>query len=230
MKRKIKNLYRRFLQRDGFFCKLYCLLIDWYQGNKVVVNGEGNMIHIPGWFAETQIFVSGSNNTICIEGEISGSRVEIQGSNCNIKIGKGSRIFNCSLSAIDNCSKIYIGDDCGIQRNSRVVSMEGHVISVGNNCMISYDVELRNSDAHSLLKVREDGTQYRTNPARDIVIGNNVWIAQQALLLKDVRIGDGSVIGAKSLVHKFECESKSVVAGNPARKVGEISCWKEERL
>ncbi|OHB75434.1 MAG: hypothetical protein A2Z25_20995 [Planctomycetes bacterium RBG_16_55_9] len=52
-----------------------------------------------------------------------------------------------------------------------------------------------------------------------IVIGNDVWIGQNAILLPTVeRIGDGAVIGAGAVVTK-DVPDFAVVLGNPARVV-----------
>ena len=54
----------------------------------------------------------------------------------------------------------------------------------------------------------------------DVVIGSHVWIAYRAIILPDVTIGEGAVIGAGSVVSK-SVEPYCIVAGNPARVVGE---------
>lgn len=50
----------------------------------------------------------------------------------------------------------------------------------------------------------------------DTVVGNDVWIGQNAVILPGVHIGDGAIIGANSVVGS-NVEPYSVVAGNPAR-------------
>ena len=50
----------------------------------------------------------------------------------------------------------------------------------------------------------------------DTVIGNDVWIGQNATILPGVHIGDGAIIGLNSVVSK-DVEPYTVVAGNPAR-------------
>jgi virginiamycin A acetyltransferase len=52
----------------------------------------------------------------------------------------------------------------------------------------------------------------------DTVIGNDVWIGREAMVLPGVTIGDGAVIGARSVVTR-DVEPYQIVAGNPARTV-----------
>lgn len=52
----------------------------------------------------------------------------------------------------------------------------------------------------------------------DVVIGNDVWIGANALILSGVHIGDGAVIGACSVVTK-DVEPYTIVAGNPAKMI-----------
>ena len=54
----------------------------------------------------------------------------------------------------------------------------------------------------------------------DVFIGNRVWIGYRALILPGVKIGEGAVIGAAAVVTK-DVESYAIVAGNPARHIGE---------
>lgn len=52
----------------------------------------------------------------------------------------------------------------------------------------------------------------------DTVVGNDVWIGMEALVMPGVRIGHGAVIGARSVVTR-DVPDYAVVAGNPARVV-----------
>ena len=52
----------------------------------------------------------------------------------------------------------------------------------------------------------------------DVVIGNDVWIGQEALILSGVSIGDGAVVGARSVVSR-DIPPYHIVAGNPAKIV-----------
>jgi len=52
----------------------------------------------------------------------------------------------------------------------------------------------------------------------DTIIGNDVWIGYESLIMPGVKIGDGAVIAAKSVVVK-DIPSYVVVGGNPARSI-----------
>lgn len=52
----------------------------------------------------------------------------------------------------------------------------------------------------------------------DTVIGNDVWIGQNAVILPGVHIGDGAIIGCNSIVSK-DVEPYTIVAGNPIRVI-----------
>ncbi len=52
----------------------------------------------------------------------------------------------------------------------------------------------------------------------DVVIGNDVWIGQGAMILSGIRIGDGACVGARSVVSR-DVEPYAIVAGNPARMI-----------
>ena len=52
----------------------------------------------------------------------------------------------------------------------------------------------------------------------DTVIGNDVWIGQNATIMPGVHIGDGAIIGANAMVAS-DVPPYTIVAGNPARLI-----------
>lgn len=52
----------------------------------------------------------------------------------------------------------------------------------------------------------------------DIVIGNDVWIGYQAVIMPGVKIGDGAIIGTRAVVTK-DVEPYTIVAGVPAKPI-----------
>ena len=55
-------------------------------------------------------------------------------------------------------------------------------------------------------------------PERDIVVGSDVWIGSEALILPGVTIGDGAVVGARAVVAR-DVRPYAIVVGSPAREV-----------
>ncbi|MFC7338107.1 acyltransferase [Haloferula chungangensis] len=53
-----------------------------------------------------------------------------------------------------------------------------------------------------------------------VVIGDRAWIGYRAMVLPGVTIGEGAVVGAGAVVTR-DVEAYSIVAGNPAKKIGE---------
>ncbi|WP_018183457.1 type B chloramphenicol O-acetyltransferase [Kaistia granuli] len=55
-------------------------------------------------------------------------------------------------------------------------------------------------------------------PAGDTVIGHDVWIGSEAMVMPGIQIGHGAVIGSRALVTK-NVEPYTIVGGNPARPI-----------
>lgn len=63
------------------------------------------------------------------------------------------------------------------------------------------------------------GTSQKTYQSKgDTIIGNDVWIGMEAMIMPGVKIGDGAVVGARSLVTK-DIPPYTVVGGNPAKVI-----------
>lgn len=55
-------------------------------------------------------------------------------------------------------------------------------------------------------------------PAGDTIVGNDVWIGSEAVIMPGVKIGDGAVIGTRALVTR-DVEPYAIVGGNPAKMI-----------
>lgn len=63
--------------------------------------------------------------------------------------------------------------------------------------MLSNNLILRTSDSHPINDMNNDK---RINLAKDVVIGENVWIASQSIIMKGAKIGDSAIIGSRTFV------------------------------
>ena len=90
-------------------------------------------------------------------------------------------------------------------------------IEIGEDCAISDNVSIHDSDSHIL-----NGEKDRVSAP--VVIGDHVWIGKNVTILKGVTIGDGAVIGAGSVVTK-SIPAGCLAVGNPARVIKENITW-----
>lgn len=101
----------------------------------------------------------------------------------------------------------FINSDCKIRCHEEII--------IGDDCAISHDFTVMDSDAHYL-----DGDNH-ANPVR---IGNHVWIGTRVTVLSGVNIGDGAVIAAGALVTN-DVPTGALVGGVPAKVIKENVGW-----
>ena len=88
--------------------------------------------------------------------------------------------------------------------------------------MLSRNIKIMTSDGHDVLKEGE-----RVNFAKNIEIGQSVWLADNVTVLKGVTIGNGSIVGINSTLTK-SIGNNQVAAGVPAKVVSSKVSWREE--
>ncbi|PKR88729.1 type B chloramphenicol O-acetyltransferase [Pleomorphomonas diazotrophica] len=62
------------------------------------------------------------------------------------------------------------------------------------------------------------GAENGYRPSGDTVIGNDVWIGSEAIVMPGVKVGDGALIGTRALVTR-DVDPYTIVGGNPARPI-----------
>lgn len=147
-----------------------------------------------------------------------------------------SIIVGCNSHVAANLScaskgRIIIGSNTWIGDNSIIKSALN--VTIGNYCMISDNVIIQDSDCHpfdknkrrELLKIppqsRDIDCWYESKSIKKVVIKDDVWIGVNSVILKGVRIGEGSIIGAGSIVVS-DIPSNSIACGNPAKVIKKI--------
>jgi acetyltransferase-like isoleucine patch superfamily enzyme len=141
-----------------------------------------------------------------------------------VTIGKHCSVYAGCSFALGQNGRCRIGDYTLL--NGALVMAE-ESIEIGSYCLISWNVGIADSDFHPLapaarlvdaqalapfLEGRPPRPKLKTAP---VIIGNNVWIGMNAIVLKGTTIGDNSVVAAGSVVTK-SIPPNTVVAGNPA--------------
>ncbi|MGT0246943.1 MULTISPECIES: acyltransferase [Burkholderia] len=127
---------------------------------------------------------------------------------CQVRIGRDSSIaMGCFVTGYH----ISIGNNTVV---NRYTYLDGRVpLTIGNNVNISH---------YTLIQTLTHDPQ---NPdfvclCKPVVIEDHVWIGARAIISPGVRIGEGAVVGAGSVVTR-DVEPYTIVAGNPARFIKE---------
>ena len=100
------------------------------------------------------------------------------------------------------------------------------LITIGDNVSITADVSILTHDFCSSV-FREKYHDYLPGRSK-VIIGNNVYIGQKAIILRGVTIGDNVIVAAGSIVTK-DVPSNSVIAGVPARVVCTLDEYYQKR-
>lgn len=181
-----------------------------------------------GWRPRLRLYwpkIRGDNNRIVL-----GQRsrlvgyVEMRGRNNTILFGDDVR-FSGKIYVKGQGQTLRIGAGSSL-RGSYIVLQENCDITIGEGCLVSRGVEIRTSDAHSLLDAKSGR---RINPAASVVIGDHVWIGAKAFISKGSEIGANSVVGAMSFVSAAFTETGVVIAGVPGKIIQRGVNWHVER-
>jgi len=123
----------------------------------------------------------------------------------------------CVIRTLSPRAELIVGDDVGM---SGCTICAAERISVGNDCLIGANVLIANTDFHPIAAQGRSYSKENVQTA-PVVIGDNVFIGANAMILKGSRIGDNAVIGAGSVV-TGDIPTDAVAAGAPARVIGSV--------
>ncbi|MCE6990958.1 acyltransferase [Dyadobacter sp. CY323] len=152
---------------------------------------------------------------------------------CYVTVGENC-IINADFIFESERGEVQIGNNVQIG-SANFICRNG--ITIGNDVTMAWGITIYDHDSHSVnweerqndntqcykdfiehtgnMIVNKDWSKVKSRP---ISIQDKVWIGFDATILKGVTIGEGAVVGAKSVVTK-DVPPWSVVAGNPAKVV-----------
>nr|WP_221932123.1 hypothetical protein [Pseudomonas mendocina] len=132
-------------------------------------------------------------NKVLCEGLIPGLKVVFHGRGNVLQIASGSRPVNTTIEfhgdggwaslgnnffkgfiRIGGGSGVSIGDGVTCTERAFIAASEGAVVKIGDDCMLATGNQIRTDDVHAIYDVRSGE---RLNPAKNITIGNHVWLA-----------------------------------------------------
>jgi acetyltransferase-like isoleucine patch superfamily enzyme len=150
--------------------------------------------------------------------------------NNTISIGDNT-MLGCSIVFESDEGEIHIGKNTFINGGTSLISR--NKITVGDNVTVAWGCTIYDHNSHSLdYKERQkdikrqnedykngrsfiDSKDWTVVKSKPIIIENNVWIGFDSVILSGLTIGEGAIIGARSVV-RGNVEPWTVVAGNPA--------------
>ena len=193
-------------------------------GNTIAYDGKA----LPN--AKVDITFRGKGNVLKVHpsAKIVELVVDFSGDDAVVEIGATSKPragLRFTIRTGHEC-EVTIGENVGCETRTFIRVSEGTKVSIGDDCMFASSIELRADDSHAIYDVR---TGKRANPARPIQIGNHVWLGKNVVVMAGVTIGDGSVIGFRSVVTR-DIPNNCVAAGAPARVVRRDTAWERPML
>jgi acetyltransferase-like isoleucine patch superfamily enzyme len=167
---------------------------------------------------------------------ISWSVIIRKADNSLMSIAEGSRIVEYGKIVLHPGAKLIIGENTSIDRLCEIIIEAGSELiigdnvfvgsysnirvtgkmNIGDNCRIAQFVSLINGN-YSFM---DRNTPIKDQPYQKgfLIIEDDVWIGVNAIVLSNVKIGRGAVVGAGSLITK-DIANYSVVVGNPQKLI-----------
>jgi acetyltransferase-like isoleucine patch superfamily enzyme len=122
-----------------------------------------------------------------------------------VRCGRGSHIYKASMFDVGPAGRVRVGE-YALVNGARIICDDQ--VDIGDHAIISWNVVLM--DTYRNPRV--------AGAPRPVVIEPNVWIGFDAVVGPGVRVGRGSIVGARSVVFD-DVAPYTVVVGNPARQI-----------
>ena len=219
----MKAFLKRLLRKYYFIWRSACMVQSIpARFGKIAFHNHGSCVKIrKSIIGCDNIFIVGRDSII------QNVSLYIRGNSVRVEIGDGVIMGpGCSIRCEGDNIHVMIGKNTTMTRDIHFCAQEsGSSIIVGEDCMFSNNIIVRTSDSHPIF----DAEGERINPPASVKIGDHVWIAPESTVLKGVVIGNGAIIGSKSLVTKT-VEPNCLFAGIPAHIVKKSISWTREEL
>lgn len=210
--RKIINFKKSFVRNRG--ANNHVFLID--------ENGKRREIHR---LNSSQIKFIGNNNTIEIYAPVGDLVLDIKVfDNTKIILNPRQHTRKIAIYGFNNKNNsIIFGRDFSSTDVVKILLLRGNGnITIGDDCMFAYNDIIQMGDGHAIYS---KNSKKPINDNKDIIIGNHVWVAADALILKGAKVSDNSIVGIKSVVTKSFDDTNVILAGIPAKVVKTDISW-----
>jgi galactoside O-acetyltransferase len=134
----------------------------------------------------------------------------------NIVIGDDFASMGRLYLYANDAGYVRIGNNCDVNTNVQIGAASGRII-IGDDVMIAANVVLRAANHGT---ARDRAMKLQPTIRGEILIEDDVWIGSNAVVTSDVTLARGTIVAAGAVVTR-STEPYSIVAGVPARKIGE---------
>ncbi|MGC5167027.1 acyltransferase [Luteimicrobium sp. DT211] len=193
------------------------------RGNRVEFEGP------PPTDARIKVVFRGSGNVLRVDPKARLAHLSVtfdcDDGLCEIDASAGVPPFR-GIVRVGQDSRVTVGRNVSSTGNVVISAVEGTSVTIGDDVMLATGNQLRADDGHPIFDVT---TGKRVNRSRSITVGNHVWLAFDAVLLAGAQVGDGSVIGFRSVV-KGRIPNNCIAVGAPARVVRRDIAWERPHL
>jgi acetyltransferase-like isoleucine patch superfamily enzyme len=194
------------------------------------IKGRDNEVRLGklGKVETSSVTIRGNRNRVIVEDGawLRNLHLIMESDENEVFIGANARVTGRFIQKLTPRNRIRIGRDTSFGQVS-IINGEGTSITIGEDCMFAFDIELRTTDSHAII---DTASRQRINPAADIVIGDHVWLAAHVTVLKGVHIARDSVVGIHSVVTSRFDEEGVVLIGSPAKVVRRGVTWERPLL
>ncbi len=168
-------------------------------------------------------YKSGASNSIELKGSfdieaLRRTTVHFSGKNNRMSLEGLRNVHKLDIACIGG-SQVSIGSPHTI-RGLIVMSSSGSNVEIGSGCLISRDVVVYASKAHGLYSSIDGVRRFK----HGVKIDRRVWLGQGSRILTGATIGEGSVIGAYSVL-AGKIANNCAAAGNPCRVTSKDVFW-----
>lgn len=191
---------------------------------------DGNRIEYAGPPSEAVKFIfRGANNVARVHADahVRSLQVDFNGNDGTFELGANPKRRGFAAQVrVGQDATVRLGD--GISATAKVIisAVEGVTVEIGEDTMFASGNQVRADDGHPIFDVR---TGQRINVARSIRIGAHSWLGWGVIVLGGVEIGDGTVVGANSIVTR-SLPNNVIAVGSPAEVIRKDIAWERPHL
>lgn len=170
--------------------------------------------------ARVDIHFQGGGHRVFVGEDLQGDlRIRLRRSRALVYIGHRGKLPGLEIDSWQDDDLIVVGNDVTTAGPNHWVSggqaaPARPLLVVGDDCMFSRDIVLRNADGHPVF---DRGCEVQHNlPRGGLFIEPHVWFCERAAVLKDVTVGACAIVGFNAVVTR-DVPRFGVAQGMPAR-------------